>query len=61
MRITFTFEDSQTLEIIPYLSDSIQKMRVLIESIIDKEPILKNRYQKNLFFPPFTLSFSILA
>lgn len=41
MRITFTFEDSQTLEIIPYLNDSIQKMRVLIESIIDKEPILK--------------------
>jgi hypothetical protein len=41
MRITFTFEDSQTLEIIPYLNDSIQKMRVLIESIIAKEPLLK--------------------
>ncbi len=41
MRITFQFEDGQDLGIIPYLYDCIQKMRRLIGSIMDKEPMLK--------------------
>jgi hypothetical protein len=36
------FKDSDTdLELIPYLEDRIQKMRDLIESIINKEPLLR--------------------
>jgi hypothetical protein len=42
-RISFTVEDGQTLQIIPYLDDSIQTMKVLIESIISKEPLLRKR------------------
>ncbi len=41
MRITFTFEDGQNLDVIRYLDYSIQKMRILIEDIIAKEPSLK--------------------
>ena len=41
-RITFTFEDGQSLELIPYLKDSIEKMKLLIESIMVKEPALQN-------------------
>lgn len=41
-RITFTFEDGQSLELIPYLKYAIEKMRVLIESIMVKEPALQN-------------------
>jgi hypothetical protein len=41
-RITFTFEDGQSLKLIPYLKDSIEKMKLLIESIIVKEPALQN-------------------
>jgi hypothetical protein len=41
-RITFTFEDDQSLELIPYLKDSIEKMKLLIESIMVKEPALQN-------------------
>lgn len=41
IRITFTFEDGQNLDIIAYLADSIQKMTGLIERIIAKEPLLQ--------------------
>lgn len=39
-KITFTFEDGQTLELLPYLKDSMQKMKDLIERILQKENIL---------------------
>jgi hypothetical protein len=41
-RITFTFEDGQSLELIPYVKDSIDKMKLLIKSIMTKEPALEN-------------------
>ncbi|HEX9318598.1 MAG TPA: hypothetical protein VF884_06655 [Nitrososphaeraceae archaeon] len=40
-RITFTFEDGQSLELIPYLKESIEKMKLLIGSIMVKEPGLQ--------------------
>jgi hypothetical protein len=40
-RVCFAADPDSTLEIIPYLEDRIQKVRDLVESIMQKEPSLR--------------------
>ena len=42
--ITFVEDPKSDLEIIPYLDDRIQRMRNLIDNIINKEPLLRRKY-----------------
>ena len=42
--ITFVEDPKSDLEIIPYLDDRIQRMRDLIDNIINKEPLLRRKY-----------------
>jgi len=44
MHITFIEDPKSDLEIIPYLDDRIQRMRELIDNIINKEPLLRRKY-----------------
>jgi len=43
-RIYFKDDPDTDLEIIPYLEDRIQKMEALIQTIINKEPLLSSPY-----------------
>jgi hypothetical protein len=42
--ITLVEDRDSELDIIPYLDDRIQRMRDLIDNIINKEPLLRRKY-----------------